>query len=364
MSLLVLDPSGELAQIGDQLEAAGYEANITHDTKHASALCAAGTYQMLICSGAVDLDDLDCPISTPWIVLAHNPLSIDYYDQALLKGASDVVHAPTCNGELIPRLSKVLERRAQLVGSINEKYDALSRELEKDQKAGQYIQMGMLPPNPMGIGNYRLQHKVSPSLMLSGDFVDYFQLTDRYFACYVADVSGHGASSAFVTVLLKNFSRRLRREYRPAMLKDPGQILAWINDELLEQAIDKHVALFFGLIDMQQNELLYSNGAQFPPPMLVCEGKIKDLGHVGKPLGLFADTAWQSDRVAFPAGTRLVVCSDGILDLVAGDNLNGKEQVLHELAQQHDNVTSFWQQLDLTKLGADDVSCLMVCHED
>ena len=37
--------------------------------------------------------------------------------------------------------------------------------------------------------------------MLSGDFVDYFRITDRHFAFYMADVSGHGASSAFVTVL-------------------------------------------------------------------------------------------------------------------------------------------------------------------
>ena len=34
------------------------------------------------------------------------------------------------------------------------------------------------------------RHKLYPSLMLSGDFVDYFRITDRHFAFYMADVSG------------------------------------------------------------------------------------------------------------------------------------------------------------------------------
>ena len=131
------------------------------------------------------------------------------------------------------------------------------KDLERDQRAGHYIQMGMLPPNPMAIDRYRLRHRIHPSLLLSGDFVDYFRLADHYFLFYIADVSGHGASSAFVTVILKNFSRRLRREYHPRMLTDPGEILVWLNREMLENDIDKHVAMFVGVVDLQSDTMTY-----------------------------------------------------------------------------------------------------------
>ncbi len=161
------------------------------------------------------------------------------------------------------------------------------REFQRDQRAGRYIQMGMLPPSPMAIDRYRLRHKLFPSLMLSGDFVDYFRITDRHFAFYMADVSGHGASSAFVTVLLKNFSRRLRREYRPKMLKAPGEILAALNRELLDNQLDKHVAIFIGVIDLADDTLAYANGGHFPAAILCDDGGCRYLEVAGKPVGLF-----------------------------------------------------------------------------
>ncbi|MEJ2130358.1 MAG: SpoIIE family protein phosphatase, partial [Gammaproteobacteria bacterium] len=125
--------------------------------------------------------------------------------------------------------------------AVNRQLTEHLRELQKDQRAGRHIQMGMLPPSPMAIEQYRLSHRIIPSLFLSGDFVDYFRITEKHFVFYIADVSGHGASSAFVTVLLKNFSRRLRREYKVRMLNRPGEILSRLNQELLDNALEKHV---------------------------------------------------------------------------------------------------------------------------
>jgi serine phosphatase RsbU (regulator of sigma subunit) len=54
---------------------------------------------------------------------------------------------------------------------------------------------------------------------LSGDFVDYFPIDDRHFAFYLADVSGHGAASAFLAVMLKT----LMDQYRKALAQDGDQ---------------------------------------------------------------------------------------------------------------------------------------------
>ena len=215
----------------------------------------------------------------------------------------------------------------------------------------------------MGVGHYRLRHRIVPSLILSGDFVDYFQITDRHFACYVADVAGHGASSAFVTVLLKNFSRRLRREYRASMLKAPGEILSWFNAELIDQGIDKHVAMFLAVVDCQEDVVAYANAAHFPPATIVTADGAQSLEQKGKPLGLFPDLAYESLSVDFPPGARLVAFSDGVLDLIDADSIAEKEALLVDAMETHADMDSLWTVLDQRRLGADDVSCLLVEHE-
>ena len=198
------------------------------------------------------------------------------------------------------------------------------REFQRDQRAGRYIQMGMLPPSPMAIERYRLRHKLFPSLMLSGDFVDYFRITDRHFAFYMADVSGHGASSAFVTVLLKNFSRRLRREYRPKMLKAPGEILAALNRELLDNQLDKHVAIFIGVIDLADDTLAYANGGHFPAAILCDDSGCRYLEVAGKPVGLFEGVSWVSNREPLRGPLTLAMVSDGVLEIMGAGAARGE----------------------------------------
>jgi sigma-B regulation protein RsbU (phosphoserine phosphatase) len=88
-----------------------------------------------------------------------------------------------------------------------------SRFSRKDQQAGRQVQMRMLPNSPLVIGDYLCSHTIIPSLYLSGDFTDYFTVDDHYLVFFMADVSGHGSSSAFATVLLKNLFARKRSDY-------------------------------------------------------------------------------------------------------------------------------------------------------
>jgi len=202
--------------------------------------------------------------------------------------------------------------------------------------------------------------------MLSGDFVDYFRITDRHFAFYMADVSGHGASSAFVTVLLKNFSRRLRREYRPKMLKAPGEILAALNRELLDNQLDKHVAVFIGVIDLADDSLAYANGGHFPSAILCDDAGCRYLEASGKPVGLFEGVSWVSNRVALRGPLTLALASDGVLEIMGAVPLTEKERRLLDAVQTtHSQGTELWQVLglDQREAGPDDIACLAITKE-
>lgn len=226
----------------------------------------------------------------------------------------------------------------------------------------------MLPPSPMAIDRYRLAHRVQPSMILSGDFVDYFRIADRHFVFYIADVSGHGASSAFVTVILKNFSRRIRREYHPRMFSNPGEILGVLNRELLDQSLGKHVAMFIGVVDLDTDTLRFANAGHFPHAIhaVADGGQTRYLERPGKPVGLFDDVEYDIGTAVFAPGDGLVAFSDGVLEVMREVDLAAKEQRLIDAARDHGpDVEELLNSIGIGNggPGPDDMTCLAVARE-
>jgi len=200
--------------------------------------------------------------------------------------------------------------------------------LERDQQAGFRVQQGMMPESPTTLGKVIFDHRIFPSLILSGDFIDYFELPDRRTLFYIADVSGHGASSAFVTVLLKSLSRRLQSEFDDFSFKNPGGILAWLNHELLQCDLEQHVTMFLGIIDCESNKLEYSNAAQFPAAILSSDDSAQFLEIGGLPLGLYHSPEYDSRAVTLPSHFSIVMFSDGVFEIMPQQTLKAKEEHL------------------------------------
>ena len=366
MSLLVIDSDPEAApSIVDRLNEFGYESLSAPDVKSALRMCEQTQPELIVCDRLEWAEVLATAYRYIPVALMSRELPRETLLEALHAGLVDAWE--TCSDGLGESVARVLERVKAVSGQLKARLDHFGRELERDQRAGRFIQLGMLPPNPMAIGRYRLQHKILPSLILSGDFVDYFRISDRFFAFYVADVAGHGASSAFVTVLLKNFSRRLRREYRPSMLKNPGEILQWLNRELLDQQMEKHVAIFIAVGDLQENCVRYANAGHYPPPVAVTNGRARGLEARGKPIGLFREVAHEVHSIQLDAGDRLVVFTDGVLDMLPYGSLTEKERCIVSAVEEHASLDGLWPALGLSSdessHGPDDITCLTITRE-
>ncbi|MEM1231973.1 MAG: PP2C family protein-serine/threonine phosphatase [Pseudomonadota bacterium] len=368
MSLVVVVSSDRVPEaLSTCFQSLGYELVVAASARLAVDLCQQRQAELVIVSDRELAESVAaqerrvpvvmCNIDTP-------PLARDQLLSLWRAGVADLWQWPEDADEVAARTSLLRHRREAVALEAEQVLAQHLADLERDQRAGRFVQMGMLPPNPMAIGRYRFEHRIDPSLILSGDFVDYFSLTDRHYLLYVADVSGHGASSAFVTVLLKNFSRRLRREYRRSMLQHPGEILSWLNAELLEQRIDKHVAVFLAVGDLQEDTLRYVNGGHFPPAVHVSGQGGTALDLPGKPIGLFPEVSYDSGCIDFGPGDRLTICSDGILEVLPGADLAAQEARLRELAITHDSVDALWVAADIDgQTVPDDVTCLMVSRE-
>ena len=298
-------------------------------------------------------------VSAP-VVWMRAPLpDADTMLAAMRVGVVDVVAPQVGDEELAARVRAALERARpsdlRLAGQL--------ASLERDQRAGRYVQQRILPRSPLAIGEYRLSHQVRPSMMLSGDFVDYFRMGEDYFVFYIADVSGHGVSSALVTVILKNFSRRLRHDFHPNRADRPGAMLAALNRELLDQNLGKHVTMFIGVVDLGANSLTYANAGHFPHAIHAGGGAARRLECAGKPVGLFDEVHYQTGKTSLAAGDSVVAFSDGVLEVMTEDGLPAKEaRLLQCAAACAPDVAALWDGVGVANgaEGPDDMTCLVV----
>lgn len=313
----------------------------------------------------------------PIIVISRRRVMADVVE-ALRKGACDyLMIGGTIGDEKL--LGHAMERafqqgalrrenreyRSKLEAANRELLESLSH-LKKDQQAGRHIQLKMLPETPKTIGKFRFHHHILPSLYLSGDFIDYFIVGDRYAVFFVADVSGHGASSAFVTVMLKNLFARKRSDFHhrhSSAILSPAHMLDKANRELLGMEIDKHVTMCVGVIDLHSDELCYSIAGHLPAPVLSVDGTARYLDGHDLPVGLFPDVNYSEHRMLLPPKAVLTLFSDGILEVLNPKGVIAKEQYLLEALedgpQTADDVIQTFR-LDSIEEAPDDIAVLVV----
>lgn len=229
------------------------------------------------------------------------------------------------------RLRRENQIYSEQLETTNRELQASLHLLQEDQDAGRQVQISLLPDTPWEADGFSFSHQIIPSLYLSGDFVDYFRVDDRRIAFYLADVSGHGASSAFVTVLLKFMTTRLLYESRRGgKLPEfkPSDVLSHINRGLINLKLGKHVTMLGGIIDLPTDRLTYSIGGHLPLPVLYQNGQAEYMEGRGLPVGLFEDATFENHELQLPKRFSLTLLSDGILDLLPGETLKEKEAVL------------------------------------
>jgi sigma-B regulation protein RsbU (phosphoserine phosphatase) len=272
----------------------------------------------------------------PVIVILRENSSVSAIE-ALRAGGDDVFYIETLQREqsaFNASVEKKLTRCRLLYERLvyREGLEMSLEELKNDQRAAFQVQGRLLPATQQIIHDIAFQFSITPSLIVSGDFVDVVAIDDEFTLFYLADVSGHGASSALVTVLLKNITSRLLRNFKRASSYDilsPLSTLDRINSEVYSLALDKHLTMFCGLINHVDNTLTYAVGGHHPMPIYKSAHKTVVLQGRGMPVGLFAEAIFTQQKVDLDDDFSLSLFSDGVLDLLSESTIKEKEQNLY-----------------------------------
>lgn len=313
----------------------------------------------------------------PVIVISGAGVMSDVVD-ALRLGASDFLIKPIVDMEvLVHSITRTLERQDLLLENrrYREKLEVANRELrdnlrilERDQRAGRLVQERLLPISPFARNGYVVSHKIIPSLFLSGDFIDYAFLGNRYIAFYLTDVAGHGASSAFVTVWLKHLVTRMVRDNNffadeSTFSEGTNWLLKEINGGLKGGRFDNHLTGLMGVIDTESGEMRYSVAGHLPLPIMKNQHGAEFLAGKGKPVGLFDQADWPVYSCTLSPGSSLFVLSDGVFEVIEDMSVIDKEAHLLELVARSDGtLDSFVDQLAMQEGRdlPDDISVLTI----
>lgn len=246
----------------------------------------------------------------------------------LMRSIERAVHHRHLQRDLINTKERLEEANAELSHSL--------AVLEQDQQSGRQVQRAMLPAQPLRIQDYCFSYRIIPSLYLSGDFTDFFQVGEDRVAFFLADVSGHGSSSAFTTVLLKNLFARKRSDYfrrSDQSITDPVVMLNLANSELLELAVKKYATMVVGVLNMSDNSLCYSVAGHLPLPILFDDSGCRYLEGGGSPVGLLPKPQYQKHELALSEQFMFLAMSDGVLETLQATDLIEQETELLSLLQ-------------------------------
>ncbi len=306
------------------------------------------------------------------VIIVSGVSELGYAVNALKRGAWDYVTKPIQDmGLLENALDRVLERATLMRRNreYRENLERLNKELQADEEAGRRAQFQLLPENGRRFGDYVFTRQLFPSMYLSGDFVDYFAIDERHVAFYIADVSGHGVASAFVTVMLKT----LVGQYRESLWHEgdetvcsPANTLRRLNRDLRQQRLDHYVTMFYGVLDQQSNSLAWSSGGHFPHPILHDGREARAIPSRGRPVGLFDGCDYAQQLIELPHRFKLWLVSDGVLEILPSSSLKQKQaDLLARVSEPGTSIEAISKALSLEASPQlpDDITFLMVNRE-
>lgn len=380
--ILIVDDDPDIrAILGMVLKRVGYEICEAGDGYEAIEIIGKKTCDLILLDlNMPDLSGFDvCKIlkadektkNVPVIFLTASGDSEDKI-RAFDFGAADYITKTFNRGELIARVRTQLKLASALksLESANERLNERQEELYEDLQAAARIQETLLPKSLDKIKGVKASWRFHPSNIVAGDLFNIVPLSQDHYGIYMLDVSGHGVSSAMVTVSLYQTLHSIDNSilYESELKqtpKRPGEVLKKLNTMYPIERFGKYFTMAYVLLNTKTGEMSYSLAGHPSPILITKESSISSLSKGGAITGFEEFIPFEEETIMLTKGDKVILYTDGLLDNM--DSSDCDEEFLLSSISKHgsksigevvnDVLSDMLKDLDFENL-IDDVSIL------
>lgn len=238
-----------------------------------------------------------------------------------------------------------------------------NRKMTDDIHLARSIQSGMLP-RTKSFGGIRFNYRYIPSGQLSGDIFDVIPIDENRLGVYIADVVGHGVSASIMTMFVRQTMRSILGEGK---FSGPSEVLNELKERYFEIDLgdEQYFSMFYALIDIAQNELVYANAGHNCAPIVFRNGQYEYLETTGKLISnAFPKAQYQEHKLPLMTGNSFLFYTDGVVETTdRNQNEYGTENIISVIENYHgDLLGSIINDLKSYRWGEqkDDVALLLM----
>jgi sigma-B regulation protein RsbU (phosphoserine phosphatase) len=192
---------------------------------------------------------------------------------------------------------------ARLFQRERQEKERMARELDEARR----VQLALFPNRAPDLAGFEITGLCLPCQEVGGDWYDYIPLQDGRLALVLADVSGKGMAAALLMASTRSILRLFAERGLP-----PGEVLRQVNRVLVQDfPRAKFVTMIYAVIDPGKRSMVFANAGHLPPLYVdSTEPRFLEID-AGLPLGI-QEVAFTEYRLDMPAGSRLLLYSDGV----------------------------------------------------
>jgi sigma-B regulation protein RsbU (phosphoserine phosphatase) len=203
--------------------------------------------------------------------------------------------------------------------------------LEDELAIARRIQKTFLPKKNPQMPGFDIAGVNIPSEAVGGDYYDFIKIVENQLGIAIGDVSGKGMGAALI---MASFRASLKAEIRNNFAI--RTIFAKVNS-LLYESIERenYVTAVYGVLDIKNHVLTFSNAGHNPPLLFKSEGNIVELVEGGMALGMFADSLYEERPLYIENGDILLFYTDGVTEAINTESEEFGLNRLKKLVEDH-----------------------------
>jgi phosphoserine phosphatase RsbU/P len=184
-----------------------------------------------------------------------------------------------------------------------------------EEQAATAVQASLMPDRPLHTEGWDVAGFCVPALAVGGDFFDY-RLGEDVLHVGLGDVMGKGTGAALLGAGIRAAVRATHAEVVA------GVDLGWTATRIARsqftdlERTDAFATVFEAAIDVFDGTLRYVDAGLGLVLVTRADGSIERLHTTDRPFGILADDLWTEHRAWLEPGDRMLVFSDGLLDVL------------------------------------------------